>query len=183
MPRKRKRVKPKKELRHVVAARVTEEEYSKLVGLLPYTARYNMSMLLRHILTGRAIRIFTRNTSMDLLVSELGIIRQQLKSTGRKVNQYTRRFTAGKNEAEWHFFAKMAFSMATSVEPDIDRLLEIAQILSKEFLHKNDKGKGLQSGTRCVPKVYMLAAELAAAAEQQQIGSGLPPCFGASQPG
>lgn len=176
-------MKPENELRHVVAARVTEEEYAKLVGLLPYTARYNMSMLLRHILTGRAIRIFTRDTTMDPLVGDLGIIRRQLKSAGQKLNQYTPRFNAGKNEAEWRFFAKMAFLMATSIEPDIDRLLEIAQILSKEFLHENDKEKGLQSGARRVPNVYVLATELAAAAEQQQIGSGLPPGFGASQPG
>ena len=77
----------------------------------------------------------------------------------------------------------MAFSVATSIEPDIDRLLEIAQILAKESLHENDEGMVSQSGMRRGPNIYMLAAELATAAEGRQIGSGLPPGFGASPSG
>jgi hypothetical protein len=83
-----------------------------------------------------------------------------------QVNQYTHRFNAARNEAERRFFAKLAISLAASVGPDIDRLLEIAQIGIKEFLEENDKTRGLQSGTRRVSNIYKLATELAAAADR-----------------
>jgi hypothetical protein len=166
MARKLKRVKPENELKNMVCTRVTDEEYSKLVGLLPYTARYKMSGLLRHILENRPIKIFTLDKSMSPLVVELGVIRQRIRSTGQNVNHFTRRFNAARNEAERRFFAKLAISLAASVGPDIDRLLEIAQIGIKEFLEENEKRRDLQSGTRPVSNVYKLATELAAAADR-----------------
>jgi hypothetical protein len=183
MPGKGKRAKPEDELKNMVCARVTDEEYDKLVGLLPYTARFKMSLLLRRILENRPIRIFTRDRSMDPLVAELEISRQRMRSAGQKVNHYIRRFNSAKNEAERRFFAKLAISMAASIGPDIEQLLEIVQILAKEFLDQNGKSKGLQPGRRRIPNIYTLATELAAAAEQQKIGSELPPGFGASQSG
>lgn len=106
----RKPVKPEKQLRHVISSRLDAETYQKLADLLPLTARYNMSRLLRQILENRPVKIFTRDHTFDPTLKELQEIRLKIHSTGKAINDYTKTLHTFDRMAQQLFFARLAFS-------------------------------------------------------------------------
>jgi hypothetical protein len=130
----RKPVKPEKQLKHFISTRLDHETYQKLAGLLPRTAGYNMSRLIRRILENRPVKVFTRDQTFDPVIAELGAIRLKLKRTGIAINQYTKSVHTSDQMAQQLFFAKLAFSQYAALEPEIDRLLEIVTSCAKRWL-------------------------------------------------
>jgi hypothetical protein len=132
----RKKVRAEKKLKHVIATRINEETYRTLADILPNTGRLGMSDLIRAVLDNRRVKVFTRDPTFDPVKQEFEGIRKRLNSAGEIINSHARSFNSSNSLVSRQLFAKLAFAKYASLEPEIDRLIELAQLVAAKFLNE-----------------------------------------------
>lgn len=130
----RKATPANKALRYKLTTKVNEQTYAKLRRRLDQNPGNDMSNLVRTILTGGPIRIFTRDETFDNLLHELTHIRTEIRRIGVNINQITRQFNSYTEPQRKTLYAKIAFDQYLAIEPKIDRLLEITAQLAQKWL-------------------------------------------------
>ena len=133
----RKPLSEKKKLKHLVTTRVTVEKYRELKHITELPPHYPMSDLIRRILENRRVKIFKTDPTIEPILGELRIIREKIKLTGILINQHTKGFNSHAHPTEKEFYAKLAFKQYASLEPHIDRLLEIVIEEAKRWLDED----------------------------------------------
>jgi len=123
-----------KKLKHIVTTRVSEEKYQELKNITEQPPHYPMSDLIRCILENRRVKIFTSDPTIKPVLVELSTIRAKIKLIGILVNQHTNGFNSHPRLAEKEFYARLAFRQYASLEPHLDRLLEIVKEAAKRWL-------------------------------------------------
>jgi hypothetical protein len=133
----RKPVAEKKKLKHLVITRLTEEKYRELKHITELPPHYPTSDLIRRILEYRRIKVFRTDPTIEPILEELRTIRVKIKLKGILINQHTKGFNSHPHPAESEFYAKLAFKQYASLEPHIDRLLEIVIEEAKRWLDED----------------------------------------------
>jgi len=81
-----------KDYKKTVIARISEQKFEELVGILSRSRLRTMSELLRDILDNRKITVEYYDKTLDKVMLELSEIRRELQSIGVNINQVTKRF-------------------------------------------------------------------------------------------
>lgn len=71
--------------------RLTEAEYKKIAKGFSQSTKRKISEYVRAILLDKPITVYTRNKSVDDFVSEIILIRKELKAIGNNFNQSVKR--------------------------------------------------------------------------------------------
>lgn len=116
-----------------IALRVTQQEYGRLEGIRQKSDCRSIGEVIRRILSGRPIKLFHRDVSLDGLMEELAGIRQELRSVGVNINQITRHFNGSSRESRRIFLAHQALEQYAKIEAKVNLLLSLISQLAKKW--------------------------------------------------
>ena len=130
----RKGVKTNEELlEKSIAVRVTAAEHRRLKRLQLQSDCHSIGELIRRILTGRQIKLFHKDASLDGVVEELAGVREELRAIGVNINQITRHFNASTSTHKRVFLAHQALEQYRKVEQKVNLLLSLISQLARRW--------------------------------------------------
>jgi hypothetical protein len=81
----------KSKLTRKVTVRFKPEEYSKVNTSFRRTTKRKISEYIRYVLLGKPVTVYTRSQSIDDLMAELILLKNELSSIGNNFNQAVKR--------------------------------------------------------------------------------------------
>ncbi len=133
---RKKAAHPEKLYTHPVRTRVTEKAYQRLEKLTDKTDSHSIGEVARKILSGQEIKVFASDTSLNVVMEELALIRKELRAIGVNINQITRSFNQDKTGTHRAFFALKVADQYHKVDEKVVRLLVIISKLAERWLQK-----------------------------------------------
>jgi hypothetical protein len=116
----------------VVTMRLTTKEYSIIEAKFKTTTCRKLSEYMRNVLLEKKITVFTRNKSMDDVMTELILLRNELNAIGNNFNQVVKRLHVLQSSAELKMWLMVNESAKESVLKKIDEIkLRINQFSDK----------------------------------------------------
>ncbi len=85
-------LKPEERLEKNVKTRLTEKEYLELEKLLKKSNLKTMAELARKVLTGGQFNIYHRSDSLDEVIEEIRLLKNEINHIGVNINQLVKRF-------------------------------------------------------------------------------------------
>jgi len=116
-----------------IALRITQQEYRRLECIRRKSDCHSIGEVIRRILSGRKIRLFHQDTSLDGPMEELAGIRQELRAIGININQITRHFHGSSRESKRIYLASQALEQYSKTEAKINLLLSLISQLAKKW--------------------------------------------------
>ena len=135
MPRK-KAAHPEKLFTHPVRTRVTQSAYERLEKLTDKSDSHSIGEVARKILSGKEIKVFAVDASLNAVMEELALIRKELRAIGVNINQITRSFNQDREGTHRAFFALKVADQYKNVDNKVDKLLSIISKLAERWLQK-----------------------------------------------
>ncbi|MFX1705071.1 plasmid mobilization relaxosome protein MobC [Chitinophaga sp. CC14] len=125
-----------KELRYDIKTRVTEKDFNRLKELLAKSRHRTMSEMLRYIICGKAITIYNKDESLDIIMEELTRLRRELNSIGNNFNQVTRQINSLPSNEGKSFLILQASQSFAETQAQISRLYPLISNLAKKWLQE-----------------------------------------------
>ena len=116
-----------------VAVRVTAAEHRRLKKLQLRSDCHSIGEVIRRVLTGKPIKLFHRDASLDGVVEELASVREELRAIGVNINQITRHFNASTGTHKRVFLADQALEQYQKVEQKVNLLLSLISQLARRW--------------------------------------------------
>jgi len=116
-----------------VAVRVTAAEHRRLKRLQLQSDCHSIGEVIRRTLTGRQIKLFHKDASLDGVVEELASVREELRTIGVNINQITRHFNASSGGHKRVFLAHQALEQYRKVEQKVNLLLSLISQLARRW--------------------------------------------------
>jgi len=133
----RKKARDQEELlTHFVRTRVTAIVYSRLDKLVGSSDCHSIGEVARRILSQEQITVFTRDTSLDLLMEPLSLIHRDIHAIGVNINQITRYFHGADSATQKSFHALKVAEQYSLVGRKVDTLNDLITTLSSKWLQK-----------------------------------------------
>jgi hypothetical protein len=120
-------------LSHPIIFRVTEGEYKRLEDLQQMSDCHSIGEVIRRSLTGRQVKLFHRDASLDGVVEELAGVREELRAIGVNINQITRHFNASSSGHRQVLLAHQALEEYWKVEQKVSLLLSLISQLARRW--------------------------------------------------
>jgi hypothetical protein len=130
---RRKITDAEKLLSRPIAFRVTPREYQRLAGILHQSDCHSIGEVVRRILSGKPIKLFHKDASLDGPMEELASLRQELRAIGVNINQITRHFHRSSREGQRIRLAEQALEEYRRVNTKVDLLLSLISQLAKKW--------------------------------------------------
>jgi len=90
----------KQKLERKVTVRFSVDEYKKLDRSFKGTTQQKLSGYVRNVLLQKPVTVYTRSQSMDDFVSEMILLRSELKAIGNNLNQAVKRLHTMQTDSE-----------------------------------------------------------------------------------
>ena len=90
----------KSKLTRKVTVRFKQEEYNKLNASFKSTTKRKLSEYIRYVLLEKPMTVYTRNQSIDDLMTQLILLKNELSAIGSNFNQAVKRLHTMRNSAE-----------------------------------------------------------------------------------
>ncbi|MFD3003151.1 plasmid mobilization relaxosome protein MobC [Pontibacter toksunensis] len=116
-----------------VAVRVTAAEHRHLKRLQLQSDCHSVGEVIRRTLTGRPIKLFYKDASLDGVTEELASVREELRAIGVNINQITRHFNASTGGHKRVFLAYQALEQYRKVEQKVNLLLSLISQLARRW--------------------------------------------------
>ncbi|PRY03641.1 mobilization protein MobC [Pontibacter ummariensis] len=120
-------------LSHPIIFRVTGREYKRLEDIQKKSDCHSIGEVIRRALTGRQIKLFHKDASLDGVVEELAGVREELRAIGVNINQITRHFNASPGGAKRVFLAHQALAQYQLVGQKVNLLLSLISQLARKW--------------------------------------------------
>lgn len=135
MPRK-KASNPEDLLTHNLIIRVTETTFNRLDKIRKESKNPSIAEVARKVLSGKQIRLFYYDVSLNPIMEELALIRKELRAIGVNINQITRGFNQDKAGTHQGFYVLKVAEQYQKVDERVERLLTIISQLAEKWLQK-----------------------------------------------
>ena len=89
--------------------------------------------VIRRTLTGRQIKLFHRDASLDEVVEELASVREELRAIGVNINQITRHFNASTGAHRRVLLSHQALEQYQKMEQKVNLLLSLISKLARRW--------------------------------------------------
>ena len=116
-----------------VAVRVTAAEHRRLKRLQLQSDCHSIGEVIRRVITGKPIKLFHRDASLDGVIEELASVREDLRAIGVNINQITRHFNASSSTHKRVFLAYQALEQYRKVEQKVNLLLSLISQLARRW--------------------------------------------------
>lgn len=130
---RRKTQHAEKLLSRPVALRLTQMEFERLDSIRQESDCHSIGEVIRRVLSGRKIKLFHKDASLDGPMEELASIRQELRAIGVNINQITRHFNGSSRESKRAFLAHQALEQFKAVEAKVNLLLSLISQLARKW--------------------------------------------------
>ena len=90
----------KSKLTRKVTVRFKQEEYNKVNGSFKRTTKRKLSEYIRYVLLEKPVTVYTRNQSIDDLMAQLILLKNELSAIGNNFNQAVKRLHTMDKNAE-----------------------------------------------------------------------------------
>jgi len=118
--------------------RLSESEYQTVKSRFQKSTFLKMSEYSRSLLLGKPVKIIHRNQSMDELMEELILLRQELNYVGHNFNQAVKKLNSFAELPEAHYWKNAMDVSRNELEPCIkkikDRMNNYADLWSQKLL-------------------------------------------------
>ena len=121
-------------LSYRLTTHVNEKKYLELRQLLLQSPKMDMSMLIRHILENRKVRIYVHDETLDRWLEELSRVRAEIRAIGVNINQITKQFHTYPEPFRKATYASMAFQEYKNMQTRIESIYLIVGKLSQKWL-------------------------------------------------
>lgn len=126
--------KGEKGLTKLVATKVTKTKYDELDAIAGQTKGETISSIVRKILHNRAVKVYTHDESLDLLMEELAANRAEIRAIGININQMAKLFNSNKEIRLQSLYARNGYERYLLLEARIEKLLAITEKLTRRWL-------------------------------------------------
>ena len=133
MPRK-KSIEQENLLSYPVRTRVTQANGERLEKLVRESGCQSVAEVARMILSGKQIKCFYRDISLNGPMEEMALIRKELKAIGININQQTKFFNMSKSDAQRSFYALKTAESYQQVGRKVEELLAVINRLAEKWL-------------------------------------------------
>lgn len=133
---RRKAKDPTTVLTHPLIVRLTKTAFERLEAKRAESDCGTIGEVARKILSGKSIKCFYKDVTLNTVMEELAMIRKELKAIGVNINQITRSFNQDKAENHRAFYVMRVADQYKKVDGKVDRLLEIISMLAEKWLQK-----------------------------------------------
>ena len=116
-----------------VAVRVTAAEHMRLKRLQIQSDCHSIGEMIRRILTGRRVKLFHKDASLDGVVEELAGVREELRAIGVNINQITRHFNASTSGHRRALLSHQALEQYRIVGQKVNLLLTLISQLARKW--------------------------------------------------
>jgi hypothetical protein len=130
----RKKIKEHQSLIYDIKTRVSREHFERLNKMLSQSRYRTMSELLRDIICKRPITIYTKDDSLNIVMSELVRIRKEINAVGNNINQLTRQVNGLSSEVGKSPLIIQAAGLFKETGRSIEPLLPIISQLANKWL-------------------------------------------------
>ena len=130
---RRKTEKEEELLSRSISFRVTQQKYRQLEYLCQKSDCHSIGEIIRRILSGRPIKLFHQDVSLDRPMEELAGIRQELHAIGVNMNQIIRHFNGSNRESKRIYLANQALGQYSKIEAKVSLLLSLITQLAKKW--------------------------------------------------
>ncbi|GAB3530784.1 hypothetical protein GCM10027443_12100 [Pontibacter brevis] len=113
--------------------RVTEAEYRRLEDIQKKSDCHSVGEVIRRMLTGKPIKLFHKDASLDGVVEELASVREELRAIGVNINQITRHFNASTGGHKRVLLVHQALEQYRKVEQKVNLLLSLISQLARRW--------------------------------------------------
>ena len=120
-------------LSHPIIFRVTVGEYKRLEDLQQKSDCHSIGEVIRRTLSGRQVKVFHKDASLDGVVEELAGVREELRAIGVNINQITRHFNASSGTHRRVCLAYQALEQYRKVEQKVNLLLSLISQLARRW--------------------------------------------------
>lgn len=109
--------------------RLTEPEYKKLQAGFSTSTKQKISSYARDILLDKPVTVYTRNKSTDDFVTEMILLRNELKAIGNLVNQAVKKLHVSTKDSELKYWAQQVANYREILFQKMDEInIKIASI-------------------------------------------------------
>jgi hypothetical protein len=126
----------------VVNIRLKPDEYNTLENRFKKTMFRKMSEYSRNVLLGKKVTVIYRDRSMDEVLEELILLRQELNSIGNNFNQAVKKLNSVAGMPEAYVWQAMLEILRDQLEPAIGHIKERVATYSDIWSQKLSAGKG-----------------------------------------
>ena len=102
--------------------RLTVEEHKRLHTGFKASVKQKISSYARDILLNKPVTVYTRNRSIDDFITEMILLRNELKAIGNNINQAVKRIHSVDGESELVFRARQLENIKPSLFKKIDEI-------------------------------------------------------------
>jgi hypothetical protein len=115
---------------------VTKTVFDRLESKRKESDSGTIGEVARKVLSGKSIKCFYKDVTLNPVMEELAQIRKELKAIGININQITRTFNQDKAENHRAYYVLKVADQYKKVEEKVDRLLELVSLLAEKWLQK-----------------------------------------------
>lgn len=112
--------------------RLTEAEYKKLQAGFSASTKQKISSYARSILLDKPITVYTRSKSFDDFVTEMVLLRNELKTIGNNINQAVKKLHSAANNNELKYWTQQ-------VENSREILFQKMNEINSKIAEKSDQ--------------------------------------------
>lgn len=123
-------------LKYDIKTRVNTREFQRLNKLLAASRYKTMSVMLREIISGRPLTVYTRDESLDIMMGELTRLRKELNAIGVNINQAVRKINSPAGRDERVLYLLELTAIYQSVEAKTAQIYPVITELAKRWLQK-----------------------------------------------
>ena len=132
----RRKVDPSVKITHKVTIHLSQAYFEKLQRWLSHSNCRSVSELARSILYKEQINWYHKDASLESTALELALIRKELNSIGKNINQIVHHFHSADKPKKKMFHALKVSDEYKKVGHKVDDLLKMVSEISKTWLRK-----------------------------------------------
>ncbi len=132
----RKKLNDNESLKHDIKLRVNQFHFDRLNNLLSASHHRTMSELLREIICAQKIIIYTKDESLDILMTELIKIRKELNAIGINLNQITKQINSTTDKNKITLLGIESTESLRQTQEKIAELFSLIAQLAKKWLQE-----------------------------------------------
>lgn len=121
---------------HDVKTRITKKEFLRLQWLLSQSRYRNMSGLLRAMIAGEPVTIYTKDNSLGTVMEELVLLRRELSAIGNNLNQITRHLNSLKGREGKGILLLQAAEVISTVDGKLQKIFPLISQLAQKWLQE-----------------------------------------------
>lgn len=121
--------------------RLKPSEYEQIEKRTQRTTFQTMSEFARAMLTGKPVRVLTRDQSMDEILEELILLRKELNGIGQNLNQAVKRIHSASDQADARLWMGLLTVINGNLSPAIGQIKERMNQYADLWLQKSKAEK------------------------------------------